>query len=236
LDSWVGFGGSKNRPPRRFLEGGDFRLDEDARREALYHNLAKDYFGMGSYMPKVAAVQHPITGKETAVLEHVPGKHIHEGSAADQARHRQTLQKLAETGELEKLGLMNTITNNIDRHAANFVMTPDDKLKLIDHGLSFGDAIPEGIKKIHEQEETNPFRPVYLDDHIKKSVPIHPEAAKWLHSLDPKELENQMRAHGVPETNIEGAVLRLQHLQDKHRMNPDATIHSLTDYDINHGL
>ena len=186
----------------------------DARKEALYHNLAKDYFGLGEYMQKVAAVRHPKTGAEMAAIEGVPGgKHHYEGSYTDQIKNQSTIDSMAKSGELHKLALMNAITGNTDRHLGNFMYDKDNKLKLIDHGFAFS----------HYPTPTG-FIPSYLQHH--DSTPLHSEAVKWVNSLSEDKLREQLTSHKVPYSQREAALTRLYNV--KRAVNtPGTTIRSI---------
>lgn len=181
--------------------------------EATYHNLARDFFGMGKYLPKVAAVHHPGTGQAHAIIEHVPGEHFdHE----DQ-EHQATLKAHAENGELDKMGLMNMIMGNYDRHWGNWLMDRNKGIKLIDHNVMMpGDGFvdpdpPNYWKAMHELGGTA---------HDPHMTALHPAAVDWAQKLDPKELTAQLQRHGVPRDDIHHAEQKLKALQRLLTKNP----------------
>jgi hypothetical protein len=196
----------------------------DARREVLYHNLAKDFFGLGQYVPRVALIRHPRTGQEHAVIEHAEGEHPEGDSAMSMPAHqKQHLMALGDSGELDKLALMNMITGNSDRHAGNYLLNSQNgALKLIDHGNAFD-----------SQSVTPPIIPHYIaayqqlrherDGQTMFEQQIHPEAAKWASALDPAKLQVLMQQHQVPEDYINESVRRAQAIKDSVALNPQVS-------------
>jgi len=190
-------------------------LFTEARREGLYHNLARDFFGMGQYLPRVGVVRHPQTGQEFAAVEAVDGDHYNQFRANDPERHKH-LKALGDSGELDKAALMNMIMANGDRHQFNWLMSEDGKMKLIDHGAAFDDPgsyKPNYWSWYHDQDEDDPDTGQLL----------HPEARNWALGLKPDELDQQMRRHGVPENRIQEAVTRLRALHQHLKLSPAST-------------
>jgi hypothetical protein len=194
----------------------------EARREGLYHNLAKDFFGMGQYLPRVGVVRHPQTGQEFAAIEEAPGTHYNWARSGDPERHKH-LKALGDSGELDKMALMNMITGNSDRHNYNWLMPEDGKLKLIDHGLAFD--YPSGSKPSYMSWYHGTNGDDFGDDEDVGKL-LHPAAKEWAMGLKPEELDQQMRRHGVPEANIEAAVTRLKALHQHLKLNPATTAYS----------
>ena len=198
--------------------GGDSDVNRsdftEAHREALYHNLAKDFYGLGDYVTPTAVALHPRTGEPVAVIQHVEGEHHAPGTYEPDPVHTTALQALHQSGELHKLALMDTINGTDDRHDGNYVIGPDGRIKLIDHGKAFSKL---------------PFAPGQVPHYLEagspgyKKDPVHPEAAKWVMGLAPEELELQMRRHGVPEGYIHEARRRLKAIQ-QHVKAPGATL------------
>lgn len=197
-------------------QGGEGPFNS-ARKEGVYHNLAKDFFGMGKYVPNVAVVRHPATGREHAIIEHVAnGEH---GHAIGEHKSKKALQTMNQNGDLHKAAAMNFIMNNTDRHSGNWLYTKSDPngehdgIKMIDHNI-FG----------HHDKETGWYSsndPWYLSENLyddpvngPKAV-MHPEAQKWLQSLDPAELRNQLMKNGMPAKNIEVSINRLNRLKQE---------------------
>lgn len=173
-----------------------------ARREGAYHNVAHDVFGLGHALPAVAVVRHPQTGQEHALIEHVdstPAEYDWESGAL---KNSDPHQKLADSGELHKLALMDHVMGNYDRHAGNWLYRKDGKgLVLIDHNI-YG-------RQFGEHGTT----PTYLRDE-DLHAPVHPEALKWLKGLDPGKLNTELHRYGVPQGDIHGATERLKKLQE----------------------
>lgn len=171
-----------------------------ARREATFSGLARHFFGLGNNVPMVAAIAHPQTGQEHAVIQHLDGKHVSEDDPQ--------LTSMAATGDLDKLGAMDYITNHGDRHPYNSMLGEDGQLKLIDNESAFDPGIYN-----HQFQE-----PSYLQAQDPNRQ-IHPNTMQWIRSLNPRELSSQMRQYGMPRRYVKQAVDRLIHLQSK----PDGT-------------
>lgn len=192
-------------------------------REGLYHNLARDFFGLGQYTTPTGVVYHPKTGQKHAVIQNIEG-----GEHLDmkQPEHVQALKDLGDSGELHKMTIMNVIAANHDRHRGNFMMTPGG-MKLIDHGYAFQDSnlhstpTPDYLKYY---DQTTPVAERPKDwAGIRAKLRLHPEAARWVQGLDPQQLDMQMRRHGVPDRYIDEARRRLISIQRESR-NPEADI------------
>ena len=172
-------------------------------KEALYHNLARDFFGMGHTVVPTGIARDPRTGQRHAVIQAVKGQHLD----TKNPEHTATLKALSDSGELHKMAMMNVIMDNHDRHRGNFMMTPGG-MKLIDHGYAFSPVPGE--------------EPVRTPDYIKYDMNLHhpgqdkefhPEAAKWLQGLNPNDLAQYMHLHGIDQAYGNEAARRLQSLQ-----------------------
>lgn len=183
-----------------------FEMDS-ARREGLFHNLARDFFGLGDYVTPTAVVAHPKHDREMAIIQHVYGQHRHENPDA----FREIAKEGEANGEHHKLAMLDHILSNPDRHGYNYLLGEDGKIKLIDNGRAF--YYDGGIGGVD-----------YLNKH---NAPLHPDAAKWLASLDPAELDLQMRRHSAPEKFVRHATSRLKSAQRIARDEPGETIEGI---------
>lgn len=186
-----------------------------ARREGAYHNIAKDFFGLGAYLPAVAVVRHPATGKEHAIIQHIPGAHEHELSDNQKIN---ALSKMNKNGDLHKVAAMNFILNNNDRHAGNYLYSgknKHDKITLIDHNMF-------GIYNSTKWKEPSYLSWANDDKHpdIDIMKPMHPEAQRWLQSLDEGELRNHLMKNGMPQKGIDISVDRLRNLKKEAPVRP----------------
>lgn len=181
-----------------------------ARKEGVYHNLAHDYFGLGHMVPNVAVVREPKTGREHALVENVKN-----ASHVDELGSRETTRSLAranENGDVHKAAMMNVILNNADRHDGNYLLGHSggqhNKLHLIDHNLWGSNRLGAGVNV--------PFYVSKLNGAGEGHDPAglaHPEAQKWLKSLDPSELRSQLMRYGAPPNAIENSLTRLNQLK-----------------------
>lgn len=201
-----------------------------ARREVLFHNMAHDLFGMGKHVPttggftrngeeysaqelRPTATHADLKYKPEDLLENTKGENplgtpqkINE--FADPS-HGRTLKKLHNSGELHKLALMDNIMGHHDRHAGNYMMDKGNKLHLIDNGTSFDygnfDQIhyPDYLKHAEDQN----IKGMGLDN-----TKVHPEAAKWLNSIDPEKAKEILARNGHDENSsvTQGLLRRLQ--------------------------
>lgn len=186
------------------MQAGQFN---SARREGVMFNMAHNFFGLGEHMPNVAVVKHPMTGQDHALIERIPGL--------------QTGQDYAKIGgpETQKLALMNIIMHNSDRHGGNWGRDENGKIKLFDHNLI------GTVGRSH-------WVPDYLDK--KSAEPLSEDTEKWLDSLDPVELGNQLRYNGAPNSFIEAAQRRLKFFQaqpSNHNKFIDIVRHAMGDHE-----
>lgn len=176
-----------------------------ARREGAYHNMANDFFGLGHYMPSVAVVRHPKTGREHAIIQHIPGEHQHNTKDADSLAK---LKQMNKNGDFDKVAAMNFIMNNGDRHSGNYLYT-DKGMALIDHNMW-------GIYGPNHWRKPSYLSQASLDPEVNTENRLaHPEAQKWIANLDPSELRNQMMKNNIPQLAIDVAVHRLNALKSR---------------------
>jgi hypothetical protein len=205
-------------------------------REALYHNIAHQFFGLGHYVPTTALVKHPASGRLLSVQERVQGgEHVEttpiesnffsDGGFWDaRAPHqREAITKLGDSGELDKLGLMNVLLGNEDRHPANFLYHPETGVKLIDHGHALGREgawrIPSYLHMYHHAKNPEGHKTGNMMDR-----PLHPAAVKWAQSLDPQALRAAFLKHNAPHEFYELPVKRLKALREMLDRKPDTQL------------
>lgn len=160
-------------------------------REVLYKNLANNFFNMGHYFPETSLFVHPDTGEPFSAQKRVVGG---EHFDALDPTHKQIAEQMHNSGELDKLAMMDDIMGNGDRHKFNYMMVPKEFVnntglppaQFIDNGLALDyKNMPEhSVWGMHRAATGN--------------LEIHPEAVRWLMGLDPKQLSSQMLSHGVP--------------------------------------
>lgn len=224
-----------NQAERGHLQNGF----NSAKREVLFHNMAKDYFGMGQHVPTTAgfsrggedySAQEFKDGAEHPDLKdndlNGSGENAFESKrSVDEFKHPQhakTLNKMHESGELHKLALMDNILGHHDRHSGNMMMdTNSDKMHLIDNGTAFDYA----------NFDSKHHYPAYLrhseNSNIKgmgrDNTQVHPEAVKWLNSLDPEKAKEMLASHGHDEHSpaTQGFLRRLQGMKNTVNNGPD---------------
>jgi hypothetical protein len=217
-----------NQKERGHLDNGF----NSAKREVLFHDMAHGYFGLGEHVPTTAgfsrdgedySVQEMKSkAKHVDLKDDVLDKPTQEGENPFEAEgqkeladesHGKILNKLHDNGTLHKLALMDNIMGHHDRHGGNYMVEGDDKLHLIDNGTSFD----------YKNFDTNDY-PAYLkhteDSKIKgmgkDGTSLHPEAVKWLNSLDSDKAKEILAAqgHGPNSSVTQGFLRRLQGMKN----------------------
>lgn len=189
-----------------------------ADREALFHNLAHNFFGLGEHVPTVAHFAHPHTGVSHVAIEQVKGEHPATdltGNLKD-PQQRQALIEAGNTGKLDKMAMMDAITGVGDRHEFNWMMDRSGKPMLIDHGSAFeqAQAPSDYWHKYHIARDG-------VDSSNWTYEPLHPSAKEWINGLDPAKLQAQMQKHGAPE-DITGMIVdRLTNLKNALAVKPE---------------
>lgn len=184
-------------------------------REVATHNVARDFFKLGEHVPKTSMFTHPETGEHHSAQEWVQGA-SHFNRIDPSEEHTNILNNLGSTGKLDKLGIMDHVIGNVDRHGGNFLFSKDN-MHLIDHGYSFHDptkvegAHPIGYIKAWNHANESQGKPGVLDQDI------HPEAKAWALNLKPQDLKNHLQSHNVPESIANRTVGRLTNLQSQLR-------------------
>jgi hypothetical protein len=138
--------------------------------QALYH-----VSGLGKLHHKVHVVEHPTEQSQAhpMTVTHFDPQATH--YIRDLANHAQPLPDHVYTN-MAKMGLMDYLTNNVDRNLTNVLYQPDEwgnanRILAIDHGRAFNYKAP------------NRFQGFYTDqDH-----PIH-----YLHNTDPKSAQSKV--------------------------------------------
>jgi hypothetical protein len=187
----------------------------EVKKEALFHNLAHSFFGLGHYVPTTAIFNHPQTGRPHAAIQGIPGaEHV----PYKDKDFQNILKATHDSGDLQKLAVMDMISGNDDRHEGNYMMVrnPTDggpQLRMIDHGLTYK----------HNFKPTNTNLPDYLKDLRGAAVaPVQDSTVKWLNKLDPNKLKSDMESHGEDPDIINETVRKLQVMKYKiqHPENP----------------
>jgi hypothetical protein len=189
----------------------------DAHKEALFHNLARDYFDLGRYIPKVGLLRSPRTGQHVAVVEGLEGNHYE----AEDMEHRQARKD--QHSAFSRMAVADFAMGNPDRHNRNWFWVQTDKgmePRFIDHGLTMGESTdlpePAYINPIHDD--------YWVLDAPDYSQPMPPEDQNWAAGLNLHEFETQLRSHGVPEEHIALATHRLKTFQETVRAFPNESL------------
>jgi hypothetical protein len=180
-------------------EGFDF--GDEAHNATSYHRLAKDYFGLGKFVPTTAMFSHPNLkeGNYSAM------KHISNARTPLEMRNddiEKALDKHFKSGDLHKLILMDHILGHMDRHNGNLLINKHGDIHHIDNDLSL------------QPDEMSPTDGFYYRDTDYTNHKLHPEAKNWLNSLDATKMAEQMLKLGVEKGTIKSAIKRLKNYQN----------------------
>lgn len=192
-----------------------------ARREVMYHNLARDYFGLGHHVPETAgftkngadwSAQRKVDDVSHPDIRHHPENNI----SFVNSNHEDVVRRLNNQGTLDKLAVMDNIMGHHDRHSNNVMIdNKGDNMHLIDNGTAFDydnlDAHP--IPKYRELASHDMMRGE--GDHNNEN--LHPAAKEWLQSLSPDKAKEMLARHGHDENSpaTKGFMKRLTGMQEK---------------------
>ncbi len=187
-----------------------------ARREVIFHNTAKNFFGLGEHVPTTALFKHPDTKHEHSVMQLIPNaSHAIPGSSSHESAD--AVRGAGDSGQLDKLAVMDTVMGQGDRNRFNYMTTKDHPgVHLNDNAMIFN---------YNEEGKV----PTYLTDyHNFKSqkfdeAKMHPEALKWLANLDPFALGAELTAQGVHQSLANKAVVRLLSMKSEAVMGKNKT-------------
>jgi len=179
--------------------------------EPAYYNAARDVFGLNQYLPLSAAFRHPVGDHDSCATEGIPNLEHMDTDEANRVRgaHAFVLHHLGGTGELLKLGIMDTAMG-VDHsdHNTHFNFASEPHLRLTDNGNQDGLAL-----------NNPPGEPAYLRHYgyasqmpwQAKSVPdsVH----KWLRGIDFRQLESSLAKSGMPYHQADEASRRLMEMK-----------------------
>lgn len=179
----------------------------EAHREGAFHILGKDFFGIDKHLLPTAHVTNPVTGEHTAIVEHDPeGRHAN----PDEQQDINALHNLGRDGVLEKLGLVDMITGNADRHGGNYLLNDSGGIKLIDHGLAFDSSHGEPAMY---PDYLSQYESIRENQGLKPDEPLNPQTIQWINSLDPEQMAKKMLDLGIPHKYVAESADRLQALK-----------------------
>ncbi len=173
--------------------------------EAAYHNLARDVFGLGDYVPPVAVFNHPKTGRRMSAIAKVDGGEHHRNK---NLAHQDIINSMAASGDLHKIGMMDWVLGHDDRHSGNYLLTPHGKapMQLIDNSNILpaqgykANVIPEYLTKDNTIDHLN--------------APIGDNAQDWAMRLDPDVLGDSLTSMKYPPYTVRAAKQRLAFLKN----------------------
>lgn len=182
-------------------ESGMFDFGDEAHNAAAYHRLAKDYFGLGKFVPATAIFSHPeLKEGNYSAMEHIPNARTPLEMRNDDIE--KALDKHFKSGDLHKLIVMDHILGHIDRHQGNLLINKQGNIHHIDNDLCL------------QPGELSPTDGFYYRDTAYTDHKLHPEAEKWLNSLDPAKMAEHMLKIGVEKDMIKPAIRRLKNYQN----------------------
>lgn len=186
----------------------ELREYSPAQRAAAFHLLAKNIFGLGQHVPTAAAFQHPQTGDHFGVQQAiVGGEHLQQNP-----EHQAHLYHMLQTGQLDKLAMMDMMLNNHDRHAGSYLLTPGRSpgIHLPGNGMSMSQATP-----MMPHYWTTALGIAHGDRSRWMQSQLHPEAAAWAQRLNPSRFSDELQRLGVPLAYRQEGPRRMQALQQR---------------------
>jgi hypothetical protein len=176
-----------------------------AKREVVFYNVAKAFWGLGEAVPPTALFKHPDTQEDHSVMQLVDNaNHFKMRSLASE--HHDGLGVAGDTGYLQKLAIMDVCMGSADRERVNYLINDQyPYVHLIDNALCLN--------------YNDDYVPAYLHDyyHLKQEMMtdaiIQPEVRAWLIGLDPFILAATLQSYGVDPQLANSALVRLIAMQ-----------------------
>lgn len=177
---------------------------ENAVAGSHYYQLANDVFGMGEHVPVTNFFSHPelpmrheshYGEKHHQAMEIIPRAKT---PLVDDVAWQKAKKKAQKDGSLHKLMIMDHVLGNTDRHLGNLLIHPKGHLMSIDNDFAFS-------------HDASGMLPDYM--HGEEDAPLHPEAAAWVKSIDPKKLAQGMLEQGHHPGTIKTALSGLKYYQ-----------------------
>ncbi|SBT69006.1 Phosphatidylinositol 3-and 4-kinase [Micromonospora sediminicola] len=110
--------------------------------------------------------------------------------------------------ERERMAVLDYISGNTDRHMGNYLTGPDGRLVAIDHGYSFPESNAEPLRSDFVAQQRN--------------QPLSPDTMARLQSTDPAVLADRLRATGLNESAVSGAMDRFNEIRSRGMITGEA--------------
>ncbi|MFI7609479.1 hypothetical protein ACIBTV_30805 [Micromonospora sp. NPDC049366] len=110
--------------------------------------------------------------------------------------------------EREQMAVLDYISGNTDRHMGNYLTGPDGRLVAIDHGYSFPESNAEPLRSDFVQQLTN--------------QQLSPETMARIQATDPAVLADRLRATGLSEQAVAGAMDRFNEVRSRGMITGEA--------------
>ncbi|MEH0938587.1 WXG100-like domain-containing protein [Micromonospora psammae] len=110
--------------------------------------------------------------------------------------------------ERERMAVLDYVSGNTDRHLGNYLTGPDGRLVAIDHGYSFPQSNAEPLRSDFVQQQMN--------------RPLGPETMARIQATDPAVLADRLRATGLDERAVSGAMDRFNEIRSRGTITGEA--------------
>jgi hypothetical protein len=162
-----------------------------------FHNLARDFFGLGEHVPTTAAFVSPVDRQVHHAVKAVPAiGGIHHKA---QEHYDNSIKQMGSSDKLHKLAIMDYVLGHSNRHLNNFAVTKEGHPYLLSNHHAFA--------------EPNMPDYVQLLDNTQKIVDM--DTKNWADGLNEKDLATLVRYNGMPKEYAQKAVERLTHIKNK---------------------
>lgn len=206
----------------QYLRGEMEAADElpTSRRDAIFYNVAKEFFGLGAHVVPVACFSHPDNSSPHTATQFVPGSHIElstrAGAHSMNPNHEtaDALMAVGKAGVLDKLAVMDHIMGNSDRPISHCLVTPGRApgIYLVHSGMCLSDyahQVPSYLLHYHRL-----YDPTTHPDELRHAA-FHPSVRGWIAELAPHRLGEMLIAQGVPEKLVRDTIARFLSTQKK---------------------
>jgi len=182
-------------------------MTTSSEKAVAYHNIARDFFGLGGIVPTAAVYINPMDGRVHHAVRHVDSSH---GLPSSSEQYDVAIRDAARSGLLIKAALMDYVLGHPNRNLKNLLMSDAGWPSLVSNEKAFSN---------------DPNHPEYLHLVDEPNLTVDEEFMRWLLTMQPDALYRMIRQNGLRKPHAEAAVRRL--VQAQQRLSDSKNIESL---------